>query len=100
MRKYVANFSKSNSSPLRDTAAEDTAIAGAISPSHDCANCRSGCNSHLRARVQTGVDAERVLVNQRMENDLLKTTSVLGECVHNRIARGVEQLPLDNPRIL
>ena len=32
MRKYVANFSKSNSSPLTDTAAEDTAIAGAVSP--------------------------------------------------------------------
>ena len=32
MRKYVANFSKSNSSPLRDTAPEDTAIAGAIYP--------------------------------------------------------------------
>jgi len=32
MRKYVANFSKGNSSPLRDTAPEDTAIAGAISP--------------------------------------------------------------------
>ena len=31
MRKYVANFSKSNSSPLRDTAAGDTAIAGAVS---------------------------------------------------------------------
>lgn len=58
MRKYVANFSKSNSSPLRDTA-----------PAQG-------------------------------KNDLLKTTSALGECVHNRIARGVRQRPLDIPRIL
>ena len=63
---------------------------------YDCTKCRSGRNSQLCAGVRTGLDAERAFVNQRMENDLPKTTSVLGECVHNRIARGVKQLPLDN----